>query len=154
MGASLSSKTSSYVVTIEAQPESIAIDTARTAVIVVDMQNDFGAKGGMLDRVGVDLSLIRGAIAPTARVLAAARRAGIRIVYLKMGFRADLSDVGPAESPNRIKHLPLAVGASIHTPSGGESRILIRDTWNTEILEELAPQPEDTVIYKCCFVVT
>jgi ureidoacrylate peracid hydrolase len=102
----------------------------------------------MLDRAGIDLSVIRGAIAPTARVLSVARKAGLSIVYLKMGFCADLSDAGPPDSPNWIKHLPMAVGASIRAPSGGESRILIRDTWNTDILEELAPQPEDTVIYK------
>ena len=36
----------------------------------------------------------------------------------------------------------------MRAPNGAESRILIRDTWNTEILEELAPQPGDTVIYK------
>ncbi len=30
--------------TIEATPEPITIDTARTAVIVVDMQNDFGTR--------------------------------------------------------------------------------------------------------------
>jgi len=148
MGASLSSKISGRVITIEAQPEPIAIDTAKTAVLVVDMQNDFGAKGGMLDRAGIDLSPIRSAIAPTARVLSAARTTGISIVYLKMGFRADLSDAGPPDSPNRIKHLPLAVGTRMHTPNGAESRILIRDTWNTDILEELAPQPEDTVMYK------
>jgi ureidoacrylate peracid hydrolase len=143
-----SSRTSGRVVTIEAQPGPIAIDTARTAVIVVDMQNDFGAKGGMFDRAGIDLSVIRSAIAPTARVLSAARKAGISIVYIKMGFRADLSDAGPPDSPNWIKHLPLAVGTSVQAPSGVESRILIRDTWNTEILAELTPQTEDTVIYK------
>ncbi|HEV8711840.1 MAG TPA: cysteine hydrolase [Candidatus Binatia bacterium] len=149
MGADpLSSRTRGRVVTIEAQPEPIVIDTARTAVIVVDMQNDFGAKGGMFDRAGIDLSVIRGAIAPTARVLSAARQEGISLVYLKMGFRADLSDAGPPDSPNWIKHLPMAVGASTRTPSGGESRILIRDTWNTDILEELALQTGDTVIYK------
>jgi ureidoacrylate peracid hydrolase len=151
MGASLSSQTSGRVVTIEAQPEPIAIDTAKTAVIVVDMQNDFGATGGMLDRAGIDLSPIHRAIAPTAQVLSAARKASISIVYLKMGFRADLSDAGPPDSPNRIKHLPLAVGESIRTPSGAESRILIRDTWNTDILEELTPQPGDIVLYKTRF---
>ena len=31
---------------------------------------------------------------------------------------------------------------------GTESRILIRDTWNTEILSELAPQAGDIVLYK------
>jgi pimeloyl-ACP methyl ester carboxylesterase len=54
------------VVRIEATPEPIAIDTARTAVLVVDTQNDFGAQGGMFDRAGIDISMIQGAIGPTA----------------------------------------------------------------------------------------
>jgi hypothetical protein len=54
------------VVGIEATPEPIAIDTARTAVLVVDTQNDFGAQGRMFDRAGIDISMIRGAIGPTA----------------------------------------------------------------------------------------
>jgi ureidoacrylate peracid hydrolase len=34
---------------------------------------------------------------------------------------------------------------------GKESRILIRDTWNTDIVPELKPQPDDDVIYKTRF---
>src|ERR1700741_1980063 len=71
-------------VTIEARPEPITIDTSTTAVIVVDMQNDFGSKGGMFERAGIDISGIQKAVAPTARVLDLARKAGIKIVYLKM----------------------------------------------------------------------
>lgn len=41
--------TNSQVVRLEAKPEPIAIETAKTAVLVVDMQQDFGAKGGMFD---------------------------------------------------------------------------------------------------------
>src|SRR6266478_6603358 len=37
----------SRLVKIDARPEPSTIDPARTAVIVVDMQNDVGAKGGM-----------------------------------------------------------------------------------------------------------
>ena len=132
--------------TIDAAPKPITIDTASTAGLVVDMQNDFGAKGGMFDLAGHDLSLVRGAIAPTARVLAALRQAGIRIVYLKMGYQPDLSDLGPTDSPNRLRHG--AVGKTVTAPDGRESRILIRDTWNTEILDELKPEPADTMIYK------
>jgi hypothetical protein len=68
-------KTRSTITRIDAKPEPIAIDTAETAVIVVDMQNDFGSKGGMFDRAGIDISMIQRAVAPTARVLAAARKA-------------------------------------------------------------------------------
>jgi hypothetical protein len=51
--------TNSRVVRIEATPEPIAIDPARAAVLVVDMQNDFGTKDAMFDRVGIDLSMIQ-----------------------------------------------------------------------------------------------
>ena len=36
----------------------------------------------------------------------------------------------------------------IRAPDGSESRILIRDTWNTAILPELAPGAGDVVLYK------
>jgi hypothetical protein len=134
-------------VSVEAKPEPVTIDIARTAALVVDMQNDFGAKGGMFDRAGIDISITRGAIEPTARALAAVRRAGIPVVYLKHGHRPDLSDLGPPDSPHRIKHLPMAVGAAVTAPDGRESRVLIRDTWNTDILDEVKPAAEDTVIY-------
>src|SRR2546426_12786827 len=54
--------TRSRIVSIEAKPAPIAIDTAKTAVIVVDMQNDFGTKGGMFDRAGFDVSIIQKAV--------------------------------------------------------------------------------------------
>lgn len=56
--------TKSRVVSLDAKPEPIAIDTASTAVIVVDMQNDFGSKGGLFDRAGIDISGIQKVIAP------------------------------------------------------------------------------------------
>jgi len=133
---------------IEAKPEPITIDTAQTAVIVVDMQNDFCSKGGLFDRAGVNISAIQKAVGPTRRVLSASREAGIKIVYLKMGFRSDLSDLGDADSPNRIRHLDLGVGQPYSAPDGRPGRLLIRDTWNTDVIEELRPQPEDVVLYK------
>jgi ureidoacrylate peracid hydrolase len=139
------------VVTIEAKPGPIPIDTAKTAVIVVDMQNDFGAKGGMLDRAGIDISGIQKVVGPTARVLASARAAGVKIIYLKMGYRPDLSDLGAPDSVNRVRHLRMGVGHTVRAPDGRESRILIRDTWNTDIVPQLAPQADDVVVYKTRF---
>jgi ureidoacrylate peracid hydrolase len=143
----LPSEPSAHAVVIEAKPAPIQIDTAHTAVLVIDMQNDFGAKGGMFDRAGIDISMIQRAVAPTARVLTAARQAGIPVVYLKMGFQPDLSDAGPPDAPNWLRHLP-RIGTPIQAPDGTASRILIRDTWNTDILAELTPQEGDFVLYK------
>ena len=134
---------------IMAKPDSIAIDAASTAIIVVDMENDFCTKGGMLDHVGINISMIQKAIAPMTKVLAAARQTGINIIYLKMGYHEDLSDLGGDESPNRIRQF--YVGDTITAPNGSKSRILIRDTWGTDIVPELKPQPDDIVMYKTRF---
>lgn len=141
----------STTIEISAKPVPIEIDAAKTAVIVVDMQNDFGSKGGMFDRAGIDISGIQAVIDPTARVLALARRAGIKVIYLKMGYRSDLSDLGAPDSPNRTRHMFLGVGETIYAPDGTESRVLVRDTWGTDIVRELDPQPGDIVIYKTRF---
>jgi ureidoacrylate peracid hydrolase len=141
----------SRVVVVPAAPRPVEIDLRKTAVIVVDMQNDFGSKGGMLDRAGIDVSGVQQAVAPTARALAAARKAGVPIVYLKMGYHADLSDLGTEGSPNRTGHQHLHVGESVPAPNGEQSRILVRDTWNTQIVDGLKPQPGDVAIYKTRF---
>jgi ureidoacrylate peracid hydrolase len=133
---------------INAQPVPIVMDTAATAVIVVDMQNDFGSKGGIFDRAGIDISMIQGVVGSTARVLTAARRGAVNIIYLKMGFQPDLSDLGSADSPNRVRHLHFGAGETMRAPDGTASRFLIRDTWNTDIVAELKPQPGDVVLYK------
>lgn len=135
-------------VTVEARPGPFDLDVAHAAVIVVDMQNDFGSAGGMFDRAGIDIAPIRAAVEPTARVVEAARRAGIPIVYLKMAFRADLSDLGPDDAVNHQRHLFMGVGEPIEAPDGTRSRVLVRDTWSTEIIDELAPAPGDHVVYK------
>lgn len=46
-----------------ARPFPIKLDLDKTVVIVADMQNDFGSRGGMFDR-GVDISAIQGVVAP------------------------------------------------------------------------------------------
>ena len=137
-----------HIVTLTAKPGAVDLDLAKTVVMVVDMQNDFGSKGGMFDRSGFDISIVQRAIPPTAKVLAAARSAGIKIVYLKMGFRPDLSDMGAPGSPNRAHLHHIGVGTITRAPNGAESRILVRDTWNTEIVDELRPEASDIVLYK------
>jgi len=135
-------------ITLGAKPTPITLDLSKTVVMVVDMQNDFGSKNGMFDRAGFDISIIQQAVPPTAKVLAGARSVGIKIVYLKMGFRPDLSDMGAPDSPNWIGHHAIGVGTEMRAPNGAQSRILVRDTWNTEIVDDLRPEPSDIVLYK------
>lgn len=138
----------SHVITIQARPQPLTVDPGRIAVLVVDMQNDFGAPGGMFERAGIDISGIQAAAEATRSVLEAARAAEIPIVYLTMEHAPDLSDVGPEDGPHWIKHSRLRVGDEVLAPDGAPSRILIRDTWNTRILESLAPEPGDAIVSK------
>lgn len=138
----------SRIATIPAKPQALEVDIAACAVIVVDMQNDFGSEGGMFQRAGIDISMIQRAVAPTGRVLDAARENGIPVIYLKMAFKPDLSVAGPVGSPNFDRHHRLGVGTSVQAPDGSPSRVLVRDTWNTDIVAALAPGPADVVLYK------
>jgi ureidoacrylate peracid hydrolase len=120
----------------------------RSAVLVIDMQNDFGTRGGMFDRAGIDIAPIERVVEPTVRVLDAARAAGLIVVYLVMQFSPDLADAGALNSPSRIKHRPLSLGEAIAAPDGGAGRILVEGTWNTQILPQLAPRQGDLVVPK------
>ena len=136
------------MLTIEAEPQPFDVEPISTAVLVIDMQNDFGAPGGMFDRAGIDITAIRSVIGPTARVLSAARAAQMKIVYLKMGFQPDLSDLGASGSPNRVKHGPMGVGEVVRVPGHNDARTLIRGHWGTEIVHELQPDAGDEVLWK------
>ena len=135
-------------VTLEARPAPVELRPGRTAVVVVDMQNDFGSVGGMFERAGIDISCIERIVEPIARVLDVARAAGMPVIYLKMAFSPDLADAGYPDSPTWIKHMPMRAGEEVVAPDGSASRILIRDTWNTDIVDALAPQASDIVVHK------
>ena len=55
---------------------------ARTALVVVDMQNDFCAPGGYIAGLGKDVSGYGAIVSPLAATLAAARRAGVPVLWL------------------------------------------------------------------------
>jgi ureidoacrylate peracid hydrolase len=135
-------------VVVDARPERLAIDPRTTAVIVVDMQNDFGAEGGMFARAGIPIADIETVVGPIAHVLRAARRAGMKVIYLTMQFEPDLSNAGAPDSPNFLKHKLLGVGDVVAAPDGRKSRTLIEGTWGTEILPELTPEEGDIVVAK------
>ncbi len=135
-------------VQVSARPEDFALDPTSAAVVVVDMQNDFAAPGGMFDRAGIPIGTIQAIVEPTAQTLDAARGAGVTVVFLKMQFAADLTDAGPPETPNRRKHAPLKIGEPIQAPDGTTGQILVEDTWNTQLVAELTPAADDLVVAK------
>ncbi|MEM6489160.1 MAG: isochorismatase family cysteine hydrolase [Pseudomonadota bacterium] len=115
---------------------------ADCALMVIDMQRDFCAPDGYVAQIGEDIAPLAACIQPIQRCLAAARRAGMRVVYTRQGFRPDLADV-PAW--RRIKAARYGAVVGRQGPLG---RVLIRGEPGFQILPELAPQPGEPVVDK------
>jgi nicotinamidase-related amidase len=103
--------------------------TNRSAVVVIDMANDFVFPSGVIaDAGGPDYQRLAQAIIPTLRrVLNAARQAGIQVIYT----------------------------TDAHTPGDSELKKwpphAMKGTWQAEIVPDLVPSPEDIVLEKTTY---
>lgn len=128
-------------VTIDCLPEPLAIEKARTAAVIIDMQRDFLEPGGFGETLGNDVSHLRRAIEPTKNLLAGLRAAGMLVIHTREGHRPDLSDAPPAKvhrgSPKgRIGD------------EGPMGRILVRGEPGHDIIPELYPIAGEPVVDK------
>ncbi|MBZ5580521.1 MAG: isochorismatase family protein [Acidobacteriia bacterium] len=130
---------------LNARPEPVEIDWEKSAVVVVDMQNSFASRQGMLDLAGFDISGAPQVVRSIASMLDAARPAGIPIVYLQVGYRADLSDSGGPDSPNWHKELGIRMMNSRPELKG---KLVTIGTWDFAIVDELQPHAGDLVVVK------
>lgn len=126
---------------LAAQPAPLAMILNSTALLIIDMQRDFLEPGGFGSSLGNDVSLLRKAVAPCQRVLAAARQSGIAIIHTREGHRADMADA----HPHKVLRGEPATRIGAPGPMG---RILIRGEPGHEIIDELAPLPGEVVIDK------
>ena len=131
----------SRVLRIDAEPYEYACDPARTAFLIIDMQNDFVKPGGFGEMLGNDVSQLGRAVEPTRKTLEAIRSVDIRVAHTREGHRPDLSDCPPTKL-NRGK---LETGIGDKGPMG---RILVRGERGHDIIEELKPLGNEPVIDK------
>lgn len=116
------------------QPYELAswrLTPGRTALVVIDMQNDFLSPDGWYAKAGVDISHMQASIAPTQALVAAARQAGAPIIWTQHGFR-DGTDAG------------VFAGLRPFLKDGG----LRKGSWGAEIAPEMDVRPEDWIIEK------
>jgi len=130
---------------LKTKPEAIEIDFAKSAVVIVDMQNAFASKGGTLDLAGADLTEAPRVVRAIWGVLDAARAAGIAVVHLQMGYKPDLSNAGGKRSPNYYKETAMHLMCSKPELMG---QLLTEGSWDFAVVNELAPQPGEITITK------
>ena len=126
---------------VDAQPYEFELDAKRCALVIIDMQRDFVDPGGFGEALGNDVSLLRKAIAPTCKVLDAARAHRMLVVHTREGHRPDLSDLP------RSKKLRGRLKAGIGD-AGPMGRILVRGEYGHDIVDDLKPAPGEPVVDK------
>jgi nicotinamidase-related amidase len=124
-------------------PETLGelVDPARTAVLVIDIQNDYCHKNGAYGKLGIDLTLVDRAIGSLVPLLGNARKAGVKIVYTKAVTSQHRAEWSPAMI--RYQMMVFKVKDPDLIPRFG-----LEGTWGAEILDDLRPEPRDVVITK------
>ena len=114
---------------------------ARSALIVVDMQNDFvhpdgGFAHGARENpeAKIDIPFLLGTIPQVKRLIAAFRSAARPVVYIAHVLKADYSDA-------QFPYWRATVGSCHRT-------FITEGTWGAKILEELKPDPGEHLVIK------
>jgi len=133
-------------VRVACQPQDVTVDLRRTAIIVIDMQNDFCAKGGWVDHLGVDYTPDRKPIVPLQRLLPVLRRAAVPVIWLNWGNRPDLANMPPNQI-HLYKPQGTGIGLGDPLPDSG-ARVLQKDSWAAAVVDELTQEPKDIKVDK------
>src|SRR3984957_18713161 len=126
---------------IDAEPYPFDLIAGQAGLVIIDMQRDFLEPGGFGAVLGNDVSLLRRTIAPTRRLLDAARVSGLTVIHTREGHRPDLAALPPAKKARGR----LVAGIGDLGPMG---RILVRGEPGHDIIPELYPLPGEPVVDK------
>ena len=113
------------------------IQPSRTALLVIDMQNDFVHDDGHCAK-SFGLPMVSGfqsVIAPIARLAGVARAAGLPVIYTKVVQLPDGSLASPVWLADNLRY-------------GYEPLQCMQGSWGWEIIDELLPAAGDLVVEK------
>ena len=109
------------------------VSIAHTAVVVIDMQNDFCAEGGLLSRRGIDTTATSSMIPRLQQFLKMAREKQVKTIFIQMVTSED--DL----SPPIMERL---------TRIGIENRACAKGSWGAEFIPEIQPKAGEEVVTK------
>jgi ureidoacrylate peracid hydrolase len=108
------------------------IDPARTALVLIEYQNDFTTDGGVLHGAVAGVMEKTGMLANTCRVAEAARAAGATVMHAPITFAAGY---------NEISSHPYGILKGVV-----DGNAFVKGTWGAAIVDDLAPAGDDIVI--------
>ena len=116
------------------------VDPGNSALLVVDVQNDFAAEGGYMHREGADLSLCQAMVPRLLRFIEEAREAGVPVIFIRNVYTTDanwyLSDVW-LEQAGRTRKGGSYVIHSVCAP----------DSWEGDFYQ-IRPTEKDVIVTK------
>jgi nicotinamidase-related amidase len=132
--------------TIQAESQLVTLDLRRTAILVIDMQNDFCEKGGWVDHLGFDYTPDRAAIEPLQKLLPELRNANVPVIWVNWGNRPDLSNM-PQNQLHLYKPSGEGIGLGEPLPDNGHN-VLEKDSWAAAVVDGLDQEPGDIRVDK------
>ena len=133
------------MITLDARPDSLRFAPAQSALLVVDMQNAYATKGGYLDLAGFDVSATAPVIEKIQTAVAAAREAGMLIIWFQNGWDEQYVEAGGPGSPNWHKSNALK---TMRKRPELQGKLLAKGGWDYQLVDELVPQDGDIVLPK------
>ncbi|ASV21060.1 pyrimidine utilization protein B [Klebsiella sp. 10982] len=133
------------MITLPARPESLTFAPQQSALIVVDMQNAYASQGGYLDLAGFDVSATRPVIDNINTAVAAARAAGMLIIWFQNGWDDQYVEAGGPGSPNYHKSNALK---TMRQRPELQGKLLAKGGWDYQLVDELTPLEGDIVLPK------
>lgn len=132
-------------VEFEALPDPVRVDMARSALIIVDMQNDFLKAEGWFSAVrNADVAPLSDIIPRINLVSDAFRRCGAPVIHLNWGVRADLANLPPnvVDKGSSCGAIP-GYGDTI---ASGD--VLVEGSWGASTVPEIGQSEADIVVAK------
>ncbi len=131
---------------ISARPLPVEIDLARTALLVVDMQNDFVHPDGWFAAKGIDIAPLADPVVRILRLCEACRSEAVPVVWLNWGIRSDAANL-PANTLYRGKRTADAPGYG-EAHGDGADGALVEGSWGAATADALRASPDDLTVSK------
>ena len=111
------------------------MDVAHTALLLIDIQNDFCHTNGVAGLNGKSMAMMDGMLSHSSRLLQAARKAGVLVVHVQH----TVLPIGGSDAPAWRYFL---------SPLSPDGAIVVHGTWGHGFMDAVKPLPGENILIK------